>query len=240
MKESFAHLPDYLAARFSRTGAFGLYLTVGLGAMLLAVWLFGIIATEMLARTGLGGFDLPLANWCHAHLQRRLTSFLLVVTYWHHPLGVLAMAALLGAWFHARRLRYWLLALVLSVPGGMLLNVLIKYMFRRARPSFEDPLFTLASYSFPSGHTSGATFFYGLLAAFLVCRSKHWGARAATVAGAVFMVALVAFSRVYLGAHYLSDVLAAVTEGCAWLAICITAVSVLRRRSEARRAIQGD
>jgi membrane-associated phospholipid phosphatase len=48
------------------------------------------------------------------------------------------------------------------------------------------------------------------------------------------MVLLVAFSRIYLGAHYLSDVLAAMAEGCAWLAICITASATLRRRRAAR------
>jgi undecaprenyl-diphosphatase len=76
--------------------------------------------------------------------------------------------------------------------------------------------------------------FYGLLACYLVRRVRGWPARAGIVAACVMMVMLVALSRMYLGVHYLSDVLAAAAEGAAWLAICITAVSTLQRRRIAR------
>jgi undecaprenyl-diphosphatase len=157
------------------------------------------------------------------------------------------MAALLALWFWRRGAHYWLVACLVAVPGGMLLNVALKHVFRRARPSFDDPLLTLATYSFPSGHTAAATVFYGLLACYLVRRLPGWGGRALAVAAAVFMVALVALSRMVLGAHYLSDVLAATAEGAAWLAICITSVATLHRRRLARgqapwraRGRQGD
>jgi undecaprenyl-diphosphatase len=116
----------------------------------------------------------------------------------------------------------------------MLLNVALKHVFQRARPSFDDPLLSLLTYSFPSGHTAAATVFYGLLACYLVRRAHAWRARVLIVLAAVAMVVLVALSRMYLGAHYLSDVLAAAAEGAAWLAICITAVSTLQRRRLAR------
>lgn len=240
MNDNSPRLPADLATHFSKTDAYGLYLTVGLAIMLLASCAFGLIASEMTAGVGLSTVDAPLANWLHARLHSRWTPFMLLITHWHQPAGVLVMAALLGGWFYRQGLRYWLLALLLAIPGGMILNVLIKYTFHRARPSFDDPLITLTTYSFPSGHTVGATLFYGLLAAYAVCSSRRWGARAAAVAGAAAMVALVAFSRIYLGVHYLSDVLAAVAEGCAWLALCITAVSALRRRNEARTKQQGE
>jgi undecaprenyl-diphosphatase len=91
-------------------------------------------------------------------------------------------------------------------------------------------LLTLSTYSFPSGHTAAATVFYGLLACYLLRRVQAWPARAAIAAACCLMVALVALSRMYLGVHYLSDVLAASAEGAAWLATCITAVSTLQRR----------
>jgi membrane-associated phospholipid phosphatase len=141
---------------------------------------------------------------------------------------------MLAAYFHMRRQHYWLLALIAVVPGGMLLNVLLKYVFQRARPSFDDPLLTLATYSFPSGHTANAALLYGLLACWLVTQQRGAGRRAAAIAGAVLMVALVGVSRMYLGVHYLTDVLAATAEGCTWLAVCITAISTLRRRREGR------
>ena len=79
---------------------------------------------------------------------------------------------------------------------------------------------------------SAATVFYGVLACYLWTQARSPAERAALVVGALLMVALVAFSRVYLGVHYLTDVLAAVAEGLAWLAICVTAVSSLRRHRE--------
>jgi undecaprenyl-diphosphatase len=144
------------------------------------------------------------------------------------------MAALLALWFWRRRAHYWLIVCLIAVPGGMLLNVALKHVFRRVRPSFDDPLLSLVTYSFPSGHTAAATVFYGLLACYLVRRTQAWRVRVLIVAGAVAMVILVALSRMYLGVHYLSDVLAAAAEGAAWLAICVTAVSTLHRRRLAR------
>jgi undecaprenyl-diphosphatase len=95
-------------------------------------------------------------------------------------------------------------------------------------------LLTLTTYSFPSGHTAAATVFYGLVACYLVRRVPGGPKRAAVIAACCLMVMLVALSRMYLGVHYLSDVLAASAEGVAWLAVCITAVSTLQRRRIAR------
>ena len=116
----------------------------------------------------------------------------------------------------------WLFGIGLTVPLGMLLNVLMKYAFHRARPSFDDPLLALTTYSFPSGHVAGATLFYGVIAAMVISRTAAWRWRVMTVLAAITLVALVALTRVYLGVHYLSDVLAAFAEGVAWLALCLT------------------
>jgi undecaprenyl-diphosphatase len=163
---------------------------------------------------------------------------MLAITWMHSAWGIAVLALLFAAWLVRRRALYWLLALALTVPGGMLLNVAIKHVYRRARPHFDDPLLTLSTYSFPSGHTAGATVFYGMLACYLAAHAKGRGQQAAAVAGAVLAVALVAVSRMYLGVHYLSDVLGAAAEGCAWLATCVTFVSTLRRQREGR-ALRG-
>ena len=230
MHNPFPRLRKHLAARFNPAESFGLHLTLGALAMLAAGWIFGVIAGEVVAGAPLTLLDVRLANWFHQHAQSGWTPFMLFITHWHQQGGILAMALLLALYLRTKGAAHWLLALVLTVPGGMLLNVLLKYTFQRARPSFDDPLVTLATFSFPSGHASGATLFYGFLAAYLMCTVAHAAARAAVLCAALAMVALVALSRVYLGAHYLSDVLAGIAFGCAWLATCITAVSTLRRR----------
>lgn len=232
MTQRFPRLKRHLAARFSPDDAFGLHLTAGALVLVAMVAVFGHIAGEALSATPLTALDARLAAWFHTHRHSAWTAPMLFLTHWHNTIGMLVMTGLAAAWLHARRARYWLLALLLSVPGGMLLNVLLKYTFQRARPSFEEPLVTLATYSFPSGHTLSATVFYGFLAVYCICATQRALLRVLIALAASAMVALVALSRVYLGAHYLSDVLAAVAEGCAWLAICISGVSTWRRRRE--------
>ena len=173
--------------------------------------------------------DLSISNWFHAHSNPVLTQLMLLVSLLHGTAGVLAMSAVLGIALWRRDRRWWLLALVLSVPGGMLLNVAVKNMVQRARPHFDDPVLTLATYSFPSGHTAGTTLFYGFLTVLVFAhpQARRW--RAAMVAIALAMVALVGFSRIYLGAHYLTDVVGAIVEATLWLGLCLSGVHALRR-----------
>jgi membrane-associated phospholipid phosphatase len=235
MKNRFPKLYHHLCARFSPTDVFGLHLTLGVAVLVLATMAFGRIAGDVAGGAPITRLDLALASHFHTYKHSSWTPLLLFVTHWHNTVGLLAMASLCACFLAARRAWYWLLALVLAVPGGMLLNVLLKYTFQRARPHFDEPLLSLATYSFPSGHTLGATVLYGMLAAWAMCHARRWPLRALALLAGASMILLVALSRVYLGAHYLSDVLAAFAEGCAWLAICITAVSTLRRRRDLRR-----
>jgi undecaprenyl-diphosphatase len=224
----------FVAARLSPEGAFGLHLTAGVLLLVLAAAMFADLAEDVVTADRITVLDLHIAQWFHAHATPAVTRAMLLITNWHDTLGVSLMALLLAAYFYLKRARHWLLAVIVSVPGGMLLNLLLKYAFQRARPSFHDPLVTLSTYSFPSGHTAGATVLYGVLACYLVVLQRSWPMRAAVVIGACATVALVGLSRLYLGAHFLSDVLAAMAEGVTWLAICITSISTLRRRHAAR------
>jgi undecaprenyl-diphosphatase len=235
MRTSDTHsLRPFIHNRLSREGAFGLRLTIGLALILGAALLFADIAVDVASGAAITLLDVKLAGWLHTHASAGFTAFMLAVTWMHSVAGILAMATLAGAWFYRKHAWHWLLALVLTVPGGMLLNVALKHIFQRARPHFDDPLLTLPTYSFPSGHTASATVLYGLLACYLIAQGRSRTQSAAIVAAAVCMVALVALSRMYLGVHYLSDVLAAAAEGCAWVATCVTAVSTLRQHRLAR------
>jgi undecaprenyl-diphosphatase len=168
--------------------------------------------------------DTQIANWLHKHGTAELTAFMIAVTDFHSILGTSLLAAAFGVVLARLRQWYWLVTLALAMGGGMALNSLLKEAFARIRPYFEDPWVSLTSYSFPSGHTAGAVLFYGVLAAFLVSRFYLPRQRIACVVGAVLAIALVAFSRMYLGAHYLSDVVAAACSSVVWLVFVLTAV----------------
>ncbi|TFW30961.1 phosphatase PAP2 family protein [Duganella callida] len=195
---------------------------------------FHELAEAVMGQAAITVFDLRVAHWFNAHAAEPATSLMRTVSAMHTVAGMVLLIGALALYLWRARARYWLLALLFSVPGGMLLNVGLKYVFQRQRPVFEQPLVTLMTYSFPSGHTAAATCFYGLLASYLVIARPRWYVRLGTVAFCLCMILLVAFSRVYLGAHYVSDVLAAMAESVAWLAVCITAISTLRRRREGK------
>ena len=222
---------SFLRARLSPEGYLGLHLTVGIAVLLLAVFVFAHIAEDVVARDSLILLDERVIQWLHAHTTPGRTAFFLFVTHWHNTLGVLVMTTLLVLWLAFKRSWDWVLRVLLSVPLGMLLNVLLKSIFQRQRPAFDQPLLSLVTYSFPSGHTAAATLLYGVLGAWLVTvLQRRW--HAPVVVLATVMVALVALSRVYLGAHYPSDVFAAMASSTAWLAVVFTGVSTWRKRQD--------
>ena len=227
-----ASLLAFLRARVSRQGYLGLHLTVGALALMLAAVLFGNIAEDVVTLDAITLLDAQVSQWFHVHARPPLTTLMLGVTYLHSALGIIALSGVLAIYWVRIKAWNWLLVLFLTVPLGMLLNVLLKNIFQRARPSFEQPLLTLTTYSFPSGHTAAATLFYGVLAAYLCCRLASWRWRVVVVALAALLVALVGLSRIYLGVHYLSDVVAAIAASSGWLAVSLTAVGTLRRRRQ--------
>jgi membrane-associated phospholipid phosphatase len=118
----------------------------------------------------------------------------------------------------------------------MLLNEWIKILVHRQRPFLDGPFVDWSGYSFASGHTIGATLLYGQLLLFIppALKARHW--RLLSILSAISLVALVGFSRIALGAHFLTDVLAAILFGIIWLALCVVLRRPIRRgnlRSEA-------
>ena len=157
--------------------------------------------------------------WMPRHITPFHTTLMLAATELASTAFVLPTTALLAAVLAVRKSGYWVGRLALSVPAGVLLNELLKYMFHRSRPALEHPLVKLPSYSFPSGHALAATVFYGFTAILLwsYVAPKVWRVVIGTAIAVVIL--MVGFSRVYLGAHYLSDVLAGFLEGATWLSI---------------------
>src|SRR5471032_2005855 len=203
---------------------------LGVSVMLGAIIAFGVIALQVVRHGALTALDEQLAQSLHRLAAEPATGWMRLVSLLHTPGATGLLALPLAAYFWRRKEYDWLLLGVICVPGGMLLNELIKLLFQRSRPLLEQPLVTLASYSFPSGHTAAAAVLYGLAACYAMTRTHRTGVRAAMLLSALTMVALVGFSRLYLGAHYLSDVLAGGAESCAWLALCITVGAAMRRR----------
>ena len=104
--------------------------------------------------------------------------------------------------------------------------MILKASFARTRPEFADPVLAASSWSFPSGHAMG-TFVLAGLAVYLLLRGRRsWAASVAVVALGLSWCVTMAFSRLYLGVHFASDVIAGMAAGAAWVAVCVSALEV--------------
>jgi len=188
--------------------------TKGAGALALA--LFCVLLIALMQRHG-------LLDWLNAGLMGKagrardseaggfVTSVMLAASAIGGTTAriILAGMACLGLSLRDRRRALWLL---LAVVGGTLLNLALKQVFAAPRPDLLPHLDIVNSYSFPSGHAAGNMIFFGALALLAGGRSAY-GAAAA-------LIALIGVSRVWLGVHWPSDVLAGWIEGLGWLALC--------------------
>src|SRR5437899_2508158 len=174
--------------------------------------------------------DHEVATWFHAHLTNTLVSVLRAFTDFGAAESIGVVLFCLVLFFIWKRWWPSLVTLIVAVPGGMLLNEWVKILVHRHRPFLEGPFVDWSGYSFASGHTIGATLLYGQLALFVLpaMKGRHW--RRLTVASAALLIALVGFSRIALGAHFLTDVLSAIVFRIFWLAFCLFATKPMRRR----------
>ena len=154
--------------------------------------------------------DHGLATWFHERLTPAFVAVLRAFTEFGSAewIGVVLFALVL---FFAWK-GWWpsLVTLIVAVPGGMLLNEWVKLVVHRHRPFVDGPFVDWSGYSFASGHTIGATLLYGQLLLFILPVLKTRQLRLLCISSAASLVALVGFSRIALGAHFLTDVLAAI------------------------------
>lgn len=205
-----------------------LYVIVSFVVIACAGLLFGLIADNVMSGGWLTIIDAHVAQWLHIRSTPAVTQSLLILTHLHDPIIISVVAILIATYLIWKNRLYKALSISLVVQGGMLLNLLAKHLFQRARPQFEQPLVVLTTYSFPSGHVVACTLFYGVLAALLVAQTSSRIKTTGILLTAFVMIILIAFSRLYLGAHYLSDVLAAFLEGVVWLTLCLIAIQTYR------------
>lgn len=222
-----------LINRLPIVGQITLPLALGLVASLLCVGIFAAIAGEITEQDTLVQIDIALANELHSQATPETIIFYRVLSMIGMQ-GLLVIGALTGAYFALKRQRLSLTVWLAALIGGFLLNTLFKEVFARPRPVFVDPIAVLNSYSFPSGHAMLSLITIGMLTYFLWSRLESFHARAFAVTFGVLLVVMIGISRMALGVHFLSDVLAGYAAGGVWLLGCITAAERFERKSYAR------
>lgn len=190
--------------------------------------LFLELADDVWRREGFA-WDAPLMLGIHRYSRPWLDQVMLWVTRTGSDLAFVFLMTL-SAWLLYSGKQLEALFFIASFVGAVSLNCLLKLLFARPRPEVFPPLVVAHTYSFPSGHTIAAVSLYGLLALYL----WHEGLRVLASFSASWVLA-VAFSRIYLGAHYPSDVLGAMAVGGIWLIVIWKAYARLARDRETPR-----
>jgi membrane-associated phospholipid phosphatase len=209
-------------------------LVIGLGAALAALLFFLWLAEEML-EGDTQAFDDSLRMLIHQYATPGLTALMQLFSF----LGSLAcLSGLSGlAALYLAALKKWrdLIHLAIIMVGSLILENGLKIGFHRARPVsfFGTP--TPPTYSFPSGHALLSLCFYGAAAYLMTRRVKSRGGRILVFSLTALLVGLIGLSRIYLGVHYPSDVLAGYAVATIWV-MSVALADHFYRRTDDRRS----
>ena len=182
-------------------------------------------------------FDHTIEVWVNRHQTQNpaQTAELLKVAKFLALMGsprvivtLAALAALIGLVWRKVRGAVWILPIAIIGAGVIIQSV--KLLVHRPRPSSFTPLLHESGYSFPSGHSLIAMVVYGLLGYFALKLFKNRAARLAVRIVTILIIVSIGLSRVYVGVHYPTDVLAGWTAGVPWLLACLYLHEVLVRR----------
>lgn len=200
---------------------------IGFALVLGAAALFAEIAEHLGPGAAMSLADEALTAAIRSHVSAATLGVFAALTHFGdvRVLTLLGTGVVLLLWWQRRRALA--LGWVIALGGNALLNPLLKRVFERVRPVHEQGLINELGWSFPSGHTSGATVAYGMLI-YVAIRTlpAAWHMPAALAATALAFT--VGCSRVFLQVHFASDVLAGFASGAAWLTVCIVSVELAR------------
>lgn len=221
-----------MSMSFTRYHKTGLTLISGIVLAVLVLIFFSWLAEEVF-EGDTQHFDEQLRSIINQHSSPLLTSVMRVATYLGSTIFLLAILACATlALYFWMKWRDAALILVITMAGALLLNTVLKLAFHRSRP---DPFFGIvapSSYSFPSGHALFSVCFYSTLAALINRRIKNRSIRVVIWSVAALLIVLIGFSRIYLGVHYPSDVVAGYLAAIIWVMAVSMADHLLHNSQE--------
>ena len=208
----------------------GLVFTLISGLLLAAIsgWFFGALSEDVLSRDSLTLYDAGISRWLLSLATEDGSQFFYAITLLGSTGVILTGSLVMGSWLGWRRQWWNLGALVLGVGGGTILNLVLKNIFLRPRPDFASAFYHESGYSFPSGHAMLSVLFYGIFTYVVSNQGIAWKARIRLGTAALTLSILIGFSRIFLGVHYLTDVLGGWSAGIVWLAVCVTSIQALK------------
>lgn len=163
------------------------------------------------------GIDNRVSEYLHAAASMRATEFFSIVTYLGNWRLIVVLSVLVIFFFWKYGNKGYIIPFVATLIGGQLTGTMLKRIFERPRP--EWGIYPDGSFSFPSGHAIVSVLFYGFLAYLVFKISKRRSTKIIFLALGALIILVIGFSRLYLGEHYLSDVLAGYIIGLIWVSV---------------------
>jgi membrane-associated phospholipid phosphatase len=192
-------------------------LTLFAAILLIAAWAFFEVIEDMVWGDPFAWPDTLTLSWLHSLRTPALDRLMIGITELGDTPVVIAMALTVGLWLLHKRAFHTLIYWLLAIGGGSLINSAIKLGMHRARPG-DLHYSGVSVFSFPSGHSTTNALLYGFLIIIMI-RQLPWRWRIPLTTVLILFVGLIAFSRLYLGAHWLSDVAGGLFFGSGWLAL---------------------
>ncbi len=222
-------LHHFLKKRLTPDEKFGLYLTIGsIITFAFTYFFFGIIE-DYFKQEPIIRSDYRLLSVFKMFRTPAINNVMLFITYLGKGETIVFGLVIVSIVLILLKQRFYLLSLISSVAIGEIFVYTIKNTIDRPRPSLADALVIENSWSFPSGHTFTAISFYGLLTFFIAHNlKKRWQRVVAYTIGLLLIIAI-GVSRIFLGAHWPSDVLASFLFGIAWLSVLVTIASIRKK-----------
>ncbi|MGV3487706.1 MAG: phosphatase PAP2 family protein [Tuberibacillus sp.] len=200
----------------SNTKRFMIY---ALSILLIFTGVFVVFAL-LLKENHLHRFDLTIITWVQSFISPDMTSVMKFFTFMGSAAGVIG-SGIIAVILMLINKKWWeTLFFIIAVSGSRLFNELLKWLFHRARPDVHR-LITETGYSFPSGHSMSSIVIYGMIMFFLVLFFTKWWAKAIAILIFSLLILFIGLSRIYLGVHYPSDVIAGFSAGGTWLLACL-------------------
>jgi membrane-associated phospholipid phosphatase len=226
---NLAWLPAFLRARLDPAARYGLRATLFGLALVLVFVPFGVLLEQVVDDGPLTTYDRAVAEDLHEIVRAHpaLRGPLELLSFLGKPIWFYFVVTAVCVWLFIRGRRRLIGFLVTTSLVGGLIDTAVKVLVSRPRPELEEPIATAFGKSFPSGHAFTSTAIYGaLLLVFLPVLGRR--GRIAAWAAYVTLVTGIAFSRLGLGVHFLSDVLGGIVLGGAWLIASVAAFSIWR------------
>jgi membrane-associated phospholipid phosphatase len=230
---------EFLARRFEPEEYLGLHLTVGLTISTAALWLFGVLTEEVINHTSLTQFDITVLEWFHSNSTDTGVRVFEAISFLGSPLVLSILGIALAVYFISRHAWIFFASWIAALIGAGILDWVLKATVQRQRPAYAVAILHGHSFSFPSGHALASLLVYGMTAYFvIVLRVQEALSRTTVICLAAILILAIGVSRLYLGVHYFTDVIAGYAAGSMWLSACVTGAEIARRQPAAQGSEQ--